>query len=60
MAILAEVRLEMIKYILCRGDVAGEGGCEGVEAVHVKNWGDVVCSLSKGTCTLVTKGILQK
>ena len=28
-AILAEVRLEMIKYILWRGDVEGEGGCEG-------------------------------
>ena len=31
MAFLAEVRLEMIKYILWRGDVEGEGGCEGKE-----------------------------
>ena len=39
MAILAEVRLEMIKYILWREDVEGEGGCERVEAVHVKKLG---------------------
>ena len=29
MAILADVGWEMIKYILWRGDVEGEGGCEG-------------------------------